>query len=62
MDTGWSTKKRKPTFGGHFEIFPGGNYFFCVYIFGKFGLFYVSGEEIVEKDAEMNLIRLFEHV
>ena len=33
-----------------------------VYIFGKFRLFYVSGEEIVEKDAIMSLIRLFEHI
>ena len=32
-----------------------------VYIFGKFRLCYVSGEEIVEKDARMSLIRLFEH-
>lgn len=29
--TGWS-KKRKPSFGGHFEILPGGNHFFCVHI------------------------------
>ena len=33
-----------------------------VYIFGKYRLFYVSGEEIVEKDARMSLIRLFEHI
>ena len=33
-----------------------------VYIFGKFRLFYISGEEIVEKDAGMSLLRLFEHV
>ena len=33
-----------------------------VYICGKFRLFYVSGEEIVEKDARMSLIRLFEHI
>ena len=33
-----------------------------VYIFGKFRLFYVSGEEIVEKDAEMSMLRLFEHI
>ena len=33
-----------------------------VHIFGKFRLFYVSGEEIVEKDARMSLIRLFEHI
>ena len=33
-----------------------------VYIFGKFRLFYVSGEEIVEKDARMSLIRLLEHI
>ena len=33
-----------------------------VYIFGKFRLFYVSGEEIVEKDARISLIRLFEHI
>ena len=30
--TGWFQKKRQPTFGGHFEIFPGGNYFSCVHI------------------------------
>ena len=35
---------------------------FSVYIFGKFRLFYVSGEEIVEKDARMSLLRLFEHI
>ena len=28
---------------------------FSVYIFGKFGLFYVSGEDIVEKDARMKV-------
>ena len=33
-----------------------------VYIFGKFRLFYVSGEEIVEKDARMSLLRLFKHI
>ena len=33
-----------------------------VYIFGKFRLFCVSGEEIVEKDARMSLRRLFEHI
>ena len=33
-----------------------------VYIFGKFRLFYVSGEEIVVTDARMSLIRLFEHI
>ena len=32
-----------------------------VYIFGKFILFYVSSEEIVEKDARMSLLRLLEH-
>ena len=53
--------KRKPTFGSHFEIFPG-LFNLSVYIFGKFRLFYVSGEEIVEKDARMSLIRLFEHI
>ena len=53
-------KKRKPTFGGHFKIFPGGN--LSVYIFGKFRRFYVNGEEIVEKDARISLIRLFEHI
>ena len=30
---------------------------FFGYIFGKFGLFYVSGEKIMEKDARMSLIR-----
>ena len=35
---------------------------FSVYILGKFELFYVSGEEIVDKDARMSLIRLFEHI
>ena len=34
----------------------------CVYIFGKFRRFYASGEEIVEKDARMSLLRLFEHI
>ena len=29
-----------------------------VYKFGKFRLFYVSGEEIVEKDERMSLMRL----
>ena len=52
-------KKRKPTFGSHFEILPGGNYFFCD-IFGQFRYFYVSGEDIVGKDAKMSLLRLFE--
>ena len=33
-----------------------------VYIFGKFRLLYVSGEEIVEKDARMSLLHLFEHI
>ena len=33
-----------------------------VYIYIKFRLFYVSGEEIVEKDARMSLLRLFEHI
>ena len=33
-----------------------------VYIFGKFKLFYVGGEEIVKKDAGMSLLRLFEHI
>ena len=33
-----------------------------VYIFGKFSLFYVSGDEIVEKDARMSLLLLFEHI
>ena len=33
-----------------------------VYIFGKCRLFYVSGLEIVEKDARMSLLRLFEHI
>ena len=33
-----------------------------VYIFGQFRLVYASGEEIVEKDARMSLIRLFEHM
>ena len=33
-----------------------------VYIFSKFRLFYVSGEEIVEKYARMSLLRLFEHI
>ena len=33
-----------------------------MYIYGKFKLFYVSGEEIVEKDARMSLLRLFEHI
>ena len=33
-----------------------------VYILRKFRLFYVSGEEIVEKDARMSLIRLFERI
>ena len=35
---------------------------FSVYIFSKFRLFYVSGEEIVEKDAILSLLRLFEHI
>ena len=33
-----------------------------VYIFGQFRLFYVGGEEIMEKDARMSLICLFEHI
>ena len=33
-----------------------------VYIFGICIYFYVSGEEIVEKDARMSLLRLFEHI
>ena len=33
-----------------------------VYIFSKFRLFYISGEEIVEKYARMCLIRLFENI
>ena len=33
-----------------------------VYIFGKFRLFYVIGEEIVDKDARISPIRLFEHI
>ena len=33
-----------------------------VYMFGEFRLFYVSGEEIVEKDARMSLLRLSEHI
>ena len=33
-----------------------------VYIFSKFRLFYVSGEDIVEKDAILSLLRLFEHI
>ena len=32
-----------------------------VYIFREFRYFYISGEEIVEKDARMSLLRLFEH-
>ena len=37
---------------------------FSVYIlsFGKCRLFYVSGEEIVEKDARTSLLRIFEHI
>ena len=33
-----------------------------VYIFGKFGLFHVSGEEIMGKDAIISLLRLFGHI
>ena len=33
-----------------------------VYKLVKFRLFYISGEEIVEKDARMSLLRLFEHI
>ena len=43
--TGWF-KKRKPTFGGHFEVLPGG-FFFSVNIFVKHRIFYLCGEKIV---------------
>ena len=33
-----------------------------VYIFGKYRLFYISGEEFMEKDARMSLLRIFEHI
>ena len=59
--TGWSIKKGNPLLVAilkHFlEVIN-----VSVHIFGKFRHFYVSGEEIMGKDAIISLLRLFEHI
>ena len=61
--TGWFQKQKKgnPLLVAILKYFLEVIYF-SVYIFGTYRLFYVHGEEIVEKYARMNLLRLFEHI
>ena len=59
--TGWFQKKGNPLLAAILKYFLE-VIIFSVNIFGKYRLFYVRGEQIVEKDARMSLIRLFEHI